>query len=225
MDQQLTCELNLALIPETELANRHIEFSEQMAQRYRPVIELNGVEARVAFTPHITLYQVPVPVEDLPALHGALADIAATTPALSLTATEFGANADEGSFEVRYEAPSRLMELQAATIDAVNPLRGELMLERDPAGHPMSERIEEAGTAGDNIRRTGFDAVGDPKEGGLFRPHVTLNWFEPGTAVEQNGADWPSPSEFDGSFAAVGIFVLGPCGTCVQRLAAVELAR
>jgi len=37
MDQQLTSELNLALIPQTELASRHITFSRQMAGRYRPV--------------------------------------------------------------------------------------------------------------------------------------------------------------------------------------------
>lgn len=37
------------LIPETELASRHIAFSRHMASRYRPVIQLNGVTPRVAF--------------------------------------------------------------------------------------------------------------------------------------------------------------------------------
>jgi 2'-5' RNA ligase len=224
MDQQLTCELNLALIPEKELANRCISFSKQMAGQYRPVIQLSGVTPRVAFAPHITLYQVPIPVQDLPEMQAALLEIAANTETFSLEATEFGANADEGSFEVRYDAPSRLMELQDDTIAAVNPLRGSLLLERDPAGRPLSERIDESGTAGDNIRRTGFDAAGDPAEGGLFHPHVTLNWFEPGTSVEMNGADWPPLSQFNGSFVALGIFVLGPCGTCAQRLRALTLA-
>ena len=224
MDQQLTCELNLALIPETRLANRHISFSQQIAGRYRPVIQLNGVTPRVTFAPHVTLYQVPVPVQDLTEMHAALLEIAAQTRRFSLKATEFRANADEGSFEVRYEAPSRLMELQDDTIGVVNPLRGGLLLERDPAGRPLSDRIDESGTAGDNIRRTGFDAVGDPAQGGLFHPHVTLNWFEPGTFVELNGADWPSPSRFDGSFMAFGVFLLGPYGTCAQRLTVLDLA-
>jgi hypothetical protein len=39
-----------------------------------------------------------------------------------------------------------------------------------------------------------------------------------------NDRDWPSLSQFDGAFATLGIFVLGPYGTCVQRLAALELA-
>jgi hypothetical protein len=103
-------------------------------------------------------------------------------------------------------------------------LRGNLLLERDPAGRPLSERIDEPGQAGDNVRRTGFDAVGDPAQGGLFQPHVTLNWFELGTSVELNATDWPSLSYFDGRFVALGIFLLGPYGTCAQRLAALHFA-
>lgn len=58
MTEELICELNLALIPEESLANRHIALSRQMATRYPPLIELNGVRPRLAFTPHLTLYQV-----------------------------------------------------------------------------------------------------------------------------------------------------------------------
>jgi len=224
MDQQLICELNLALIPQTELASRHITFSRQMAGRYRPVIQLSGVTPRVAFTPHVTIYQVPVQVRDLPGLRAALLDLAAKAPQFWLTATEYRSNQDEGSFEIRCGAADRLMELQADTIAVVNPLRGDLLLERDPAGRLLSERIDESGLAGDNIRRTGFDAVGDPAHGGLFYPHVTLNWFEPGTSVELNATDWPPLSHFDGRFVALGIFLLGPYGTCAQRLATLDLA-
>jgi hypothetical protein len=224
VDQQLICELNLALIPETELASRHITFSRHLAGQYRPVIQLNGVTPKVAFTPHVTLYQVPVQARDLPGLHAALLDVAAKGPRLSLSATGYRANQDEGSFEIRYRAAARLMQLQDDTIAVVNPLRGDLLLERDPAGRSLSERIDEPGLAGDNIRRTGFDAVGDPAYGGLFYPHVTTNWFEPGTSVDLTDADWLSLSHFDGRFVALGIFVLGPYGTCAQRLAALPLA-
>ena len=121
MDQQLICELNLALIPETELASRHIAFSRQMADRYRSVIQLNGVTPRVAFTPHVTLYQVPVQARDLPGLRAALLDVAAKAPRLSLSATEYRSNQDEGSFEVRYAPAARLMQLQDDTIAAQVP--------------------------------------------------------------------------------------------------------
>lgn len=224
MDQQLICELNLALIPETELASRHIALSRQMAGRYRSLIQLNGVTPRVAFTPHVTLYQVPVQTRDLPELCAALLDAAARAPTLSLSATEYRSNENEGSFEIRYAPAAQLMQLQDDTIAVVNPLRGDLLLDRDPAGRPLSERIGEPGLAGDNIRQTGFDAVGDPAQGGLFYPHVTINWFELGTSVELNATGWPSLSHFDGRFVALGIFLLGPYGTCAQRLAALQFA-
>jgi len=224
MNQQLICELNLALIPQAELASRHITFSRHMAARYRSLIQLNGVTPRVAFTPHVTLYQVPVQARDLPGLHAALRDVAAKAPQPWLSATEYRSNQDEGSFEVRYAPEAGLMELQGDTIAVLNPVRGDLLLERDPAGRPLSDRIGEPGQAGDNIRRTGFDAVGDPAQGGLFYPHVTLNWFELGTSVELNATDWPSLSHFDGRFVALGIFLLGPYGTCAQRLAALPFA-
>jgi hypothetical protein len=224
MNQQLICELNLALIPQTELASLHIAFSRQMASRYRSLIQLNGVTPKVAFTPHVTLYQVPVQAGDLPELHAALLGVAAKAPRLWLSATEYRSNQDEGSFEVRYAPAAPLMDLQGDTIAVVNPLRGDLLLERDPAGRPLSERIDEPGLAGDNIRQTGFDAVGDPAHGGLFYPHVTLNWFEPGTSVELNATNWPPLAHFDGHFTTLGIFLLGPYGTCAQRLAALPLA-
>jgi hypothetical protein len=225
MDEQLVCELNLAVIPETRLARRLVSLSKTMGDRYESLIRLNGVTPRVAFAPHVTVYQVAILVRDLPGIRDALQDVVGKAPRLSLGATEYGANANDGSFEVRYAASQTLVELQDATISVVNPPRGSLLLERDPAGHPLSERIKEAGRAGDNIRGTGFDAVGDPAQGGLFQPHVTINWFQPGATLDLHASDLPSPSRFDGDFIALGIFLLGPYGTCAQRLAALPLAK
>jgi hypothetical protein len=223
MTQALMLELNLALIPEQRLANQHIALSEQLAGRYPAVIRLNGVTPRLAFTPHLTLYQVPIKVQDMAALYAALAQLTANASALPLTATEFAANEREGSFEVRYDAASELMALQDDLLAAVNPLRGNLLLQRDPAGHKLTDLITEPGTAGDNLRRTGFDAVGDPTQGGLFHPHVTINWFELGTSVALDAPDWPPISDFNGRFVALGIHLLGPYGTCAQRVAALQI--
>ena len=136
MDQQLICELNRALIPETQLASRHITFSRHPAGRYRSLIQLNVVTPRVAFTPHVTLHQVPVQARDLPGLHAALLDLAAKASQLWLSAAKYRSNQNEASFEVRYAPAARLIELQHDTSAVVNSLRGNLLLERDPAGRP-----------------------------------------------------------------------------------------
>ena len=118
----------------------------------------------------------------MPSLCAALAAVTAKASAPSRDATEFASNDDEGSFEVRYEPTGDLMELQGEVIAAANPLRGNLLLERDPAGHELTNLIQEPGTKGDNSRAIGFDAVGDPAHGGLFQPHVTIpgsSWGRP----------------------------------------------
>jgi hypothetical protein len=76
------------------------------------------------FTPHLTIYQVPVKLEDMDELHRGLAATAAKASASPLAATEYGDNASEASFEIRYEPASWLMQLQDEVLAVVNPLRG-----------------------------------------------------------------------------------------------------
>jgi hypothetical protein len=223
MNQELICELQLALIPEKSLADRHVALSKQMATQYPALITLTGVTARLAFTPHLTIYQFALKVKDLDRMCGALAKVALSAP-FALAAMEYRANANEGSFEVRYEGVSRLMQFQSEVLAVANPLRDNLLVELNPAGRRFSELIQQSGAIGDNIRRTGFDAVGDPAQGGTFGPHVTINWFRPGASVRMNVPDWPPISDFNGQFGALGLFVLGPYGTCIQRLASIDLA-
>jgi hypothetical protein len=223
MTQELISELQMALIPDNSLADRHVALSKQMASQYPAVITLTGTGPRLAFTPHLTIYQVAVKTKDLDRLFGALSELTSTVPFV-LAATEYRSNEDEGSFEVRYEAASRVMQFQDEVLEVVNPLRGDLLVERNGGGRLFSELILQSGTIGDNIRRTGFDAVGDPAKGGAFRPHVSINWFRLGTSVKMNAPDWPPILDFSGRFVALGIFLLGPYGTCVQRLAALDLS-
>jgi hypothetical protein len=223
MNQELISELNLALIPESILGERHIALSKQIASQYPAVITLNGITPRLALIPHLTIYQVAVRVKHLDRMRDALREVALRARVFALAATEYSANPNEGSFEVRYEAAPRLMQFQDEVLAVVNPLRGNLLLERDPSGRPPSELIKRSGVIGDNIRRTGFDAVGDPAMGGTFGPHVTINWLRPGTSLQMNASDWPQLSDLNGHFVALGIFVLGPYGTCAQRLDTLEL--
>jgi hypothetical protein len=222
--EPLVCELNLVVIPEQTLAERCIALSGELSRRHPARIALDGIEPRLAFAPHVTLYQVTIPVHGLDRVYAEFTDIARRTPPLSLGATEYAYHAEDATIELRYEATRPLMEMQDAVLEAVNPIRGTLLRERDPSGHLLSELITRSGIVGDNIRRTGFDAVGDPAEGGTFIPHISLNWFEPGTLLDTESDDLPPITNFDGTFVALGIYLLGPYGTCAQRLASVELA-
>jgi hypothetical protein len=223
MNAESVAELNLALAPDDALGQRHIALSKQMARQYPTVITLNGTAPRLAFAPHLTIYQVAVHAKDLDRMCEALSRTVTNVRTFALGATEYGSNLNEGSFEVRYEATPGLVRFQDEVVAIVNPLRGDLLREMDPAGRPLREFINASGVVADNIRRTGFDAVGDPAKGGTFGPHVTINWFRLGTPLKMNAADWPPLSDLSGRFVALGIFLLGPYGTCTQRLATLEL--
>ena len=94
-----------------------------------------------------------------------------------------------------------------------------MLLDKDPGGNTPADLLNATGILADNIRTTGYGEVGDPAQGGLFRPHATLNWFELGTNVETANVAAPEPSELDGAYTALGVYLLGPFGTCPQRIA------
>ena len=223
MSVELTCELNLVVVPEKSLAEKHIALSQELAKRHPARITLDGIDPRLAFAPHVTIYQVAVRLNDMNRISTDLAAIAGDTPVLSLAATEYAYHAQDATIELRYRATGPLLQLQDAVLEVVNPIRGSLLRERDPSGHPLSELITQSGTVGDNIRCTGFDAIGDPAKGGTFIPHVSLNWFAPGTSLDAESEELPLIGNFDGPAVALGIYLLGPYGTCTQRLAASEL--
>ena len=219
----LTIELNIALLPGPALACRLTAVSEEFAARHPAIVRLGDGASRLSLAPHVTLYQVPVPVADLRQLHEGLRKIAQANVNFTLACTGLAYNAGEASLEASTEAPDALMALQGSVIDLANPIRGDLLLDRDPAGNRVADLLHAGGILGDNIRRTGYAEAGDPRAGGLFRPHDTLNWFEPGTVID---AERESRSidiaALGGQYPALGLFALGPHGTCPQLLGRYE---
>lgn len=225
MENTLVLELNIALMPARPLADALAATSQAIAKKYPARVQLDATPARLVMAPHLTLYQAPLYVKDLERASGLLAQIAARTPALSLTAAEYVYNAGEASFEVDYETTDELVSAQAEVIAALNPLRGELLLRRDPSGGDMRRFLGRADRQGDDVRATGYWEVGDARTGGYFRPHATLNWLELGTELDMNDPLLPDVTVLSGDYPAMGLFALGPQGSCPQLLARYELAR
>jgi len=221
--QTIQYELNIALIPDNNLAGRHIAASQTMASKHPAYIQLNSVAPRLAFAPHLTLYQVSVAHDSLLEAMDGLQKAAQSFGVQTAKTTQYAYNAGEASFEVRYEVTGQLLAMQKSILDAVNPLRNGLLLEKDPGGNTVSELLDAEGVLGENIRATGFAEVGDPAQGGLFRPHVTLNWFKIGTEVDENDSALPALETLNGDYTHLGVYLLGPYGTCAQRLAAYPL--
>lgn len=216
----LRIELNIALLPGPGLARRLVAASAEFARRYPAIVRLGTGNSRLSLAPHLTLYQVPIPLDELPGLHEGLRKMAGAQHPVELACTGLAYNADEASLEARTEVPDALVALQERVIDLANPLRSGLLIERDPAGNRVADLLGAPGALGENIRRTGYAEVGAPGAGGLFRPHDTLNWFERGTRVDLPRAEVAGAvAALGGQYEALGMFTLGPHGTCPQLLA------
>jgi hypothetical protein len=198
----LRIDLNVALLPDPDLA-----------------VQLGDAGHRLSMAPHLTLYQVPVPMYGLSRLHDGLRAIARAGHGMELACTMLSYNSGEASLEARTDVPRELVRLQRDVLDLANPIRGGMLLDRDPAGNRLADLLADEGDLGANIRGTGYAEVGD-----LFRPHDTLNWFEPGTRVNAGAVEsLVNPAALSGAYTALGLFALGPYGTCPQLLARYEL--
>lgn len=215
----LWIELNIAVLPDGDLAGKLVQVSGDFAANYHAIVRLGDAGPRLTMAPHLTLYQVPVPLAGLTQLHTGLSDIARAGQARKLECERLVYNAGEASLEAQTGTPEDLAALQRAVIALAGPMRSGRMLERDPAGNRVEALAGETGPAARNIRDTGYAEVGE-----LFRPHYTLNWFVRGTSVpaEEIGS-CVDPTVLSGYYTAVGMFALGPYGTCPQLLARYEL--
>lgn len=221
---QIELELNIALIPEAGLGQRLAAASQVAAEHYPAVVQLSEAAGRrLAIAPHLTLLQVRLPLAAIATVHDRLAGLCKHYTQFITQATTYAYDVGECSLEVRYVVTQSLLSLQTEVIDQLNPLRGQLLLEYDPAGHDMRELLQLPGPQGDDVRRTGYWEVGDPGKNGFFRPHTTLNWFRPNTVVDLSAAWLPPVNEMNGTYDALGMYILGPYGTCPQLLAAYEL--
>ena len=216
--QALTLELNIALIPDESTAAHEIALSQEVARRHNAAIQLGDAARRLAMAPHLTIYMLCAPVAALPELDRRLAARASRTDPFDLACTEYGYHKEERSLERRYELTDELRELQDGIIADANPLRGGLLLERDPAGNLMEALAARDDLVGHHIRECGYWEKGE-----LLRPHDTLNWLATGATFELATEPLPSLAGQRGRFAAVGCFALGPRGTTPQLIARYEL--
>jgi hypothetical protein len=214
----LRIDLNIALLPDPDLARQLVAASHKFADHYPAIVRLGDADHRLSMAPHLTLYQVPVPVPGLPALHDGLRALARAGRALELACTALAYNEGEASLEARTDSPGELVRLQCAVLDLANPIRGGLLMDRDPAGNRLAGLLEHAGNLGVNINAAGYAEIGE-----LFRPHDTLNWFEPGTRIDEGALEsLVNLATLSGAYTALGLFALGPYGTCPQLLARYE---
>jgi len=197
---QTSLPCNIVILPSTEIAEKAITVSQQLAQHYSTFFTLKEGE----YYPHATLYMTQFKVADLGRAQTLLAELAARTAPFALQSDRYELNF--GYFDANYERPAELEALQMAVINAINPIR-DGMREKD-----KQHLLEASGVERENLQKYGYRGVGE-----LFRPHVTLTRLTDDQPVDTSVL--PAPHEFSGQFMRLGLFEMGDNGTCVRKIA------
>jgi len=201
MVQSTPCDI--VLLPPDELAKKTIALSKQLAEQYKALFQL---DQKGPF-PHASLYMVQLKVADLEKAQEILARIAASTPQLSLLATDYYQS--QGYIDAEYVRTDLLGRLQMAIVESINPIR-DGMRERDKA-----RMLEATGKVRENLEMYGYRGIGE-----LFRPHMTIARFAERTPIDISKL--PEPTGFNGTFTKLGLFEMGNNGTCIREIATFE---
>jgi hypothetical protein len=194
---------NVVLLPNSALADRAIQTSNQLADR--------GVVFTLAegtFYPHVSVYMLQLRTADLAEAGKRLREIAKATTSLSLEAKKYWQARQ--FLDAEYEKSKALSELQAQVVGALNPIRDGMITEE------VARMQEASGLRLENYKRYGWNAVGE-----LYRPHLTLTCFKQDEDISALGL--PDISKFSDTFSKIGLYEMGSNGTCIRQVAEYKL--
>jgi hypothetical protein len=203
---------DVVLLPAAAQYQKSIDISRQLAS-YGTEFTL---DAHGPF-PHMSLYMANFTLENLAKAELALAEIAAKTSAMTLEAVRYAHDLEQGMFEIGYEMPDELVNLQNDIVVALNPLRTGLQ-EKDPVGHVIADWLLQAPAAArQNLEQFGYDEIGE-----LFRPHITFTRFRQRDLEIDTTNLLPLPM-LSADFPTLALYETGDHGTCTRKTAAFSL--
>lgn len=196
---------DVVLIPPKEVGSQAVKASRTLSKLGGSFVLEDG-----AFYPHLSLYILRLKFDSMERASALLRNVADNTRTLQLSAT--GHTSSHKYLVVNYKKTPELAMLQSKLVEGLNPLRD---------GMPESER-ENMRHATDPAALKNFEQYGYKYIGEFFAPHVTLIRFTEDHPLEE--LVLPNLSLFDGRFASIGLFKLGPHSTCTSKLAEFPLA-
>lgn len=215
---ELKLELCVGLTPDMSGCQDCMRASKQAKfaySKHNGFVQIGNIENRLSIAPHLTLYQFPILIDKIHQATQSLAEVARSFEAFTLVPIRYNFNKHEGSLEILYENTPKLAELQEKVLEALNPLRGGLLIEKDPGGNVLTSIVD----SNEHVFKFGFGESLDK-----FKPHVTLNWFDEDVdGFDENSMSVLLPALGEVKFPKLAIYIMGPNGTCVQNLFSADL--
>lgn len=202
MDKKELLSLNIVFMPPKEVFDFSISQFNEIAKNNAVSFKLDGVNN----FPHITIYQLNIPSENLEKLYKALEDITGGTLLEDLEFTEYEMH--EGYIGVSFLPSESIRRTQRQVIEVVNKLReGRNVVEPDSAAAShFSDKQREV------IKEFGFDNLLE-----FYNPHITITRMADVQKAEEiiKTLKWPF-KEFKAS--SIGVYERGEYGTCNKLL-------
>ncbi len=165
------------------------------------------------FYAHASVYMFEMSLDNQDACITALQQLAKQNDVQQLEQDGYfyqNAGHGKGYVDVAFARNSDVDLLQEQVVGVFNSLRAG-MRESDKA-----KMVDAEGLKLENLQKYGYPSVGE-----LFRPHITLTKFP--VEIEPNLTVLPSPEIFTGAFSRIGLFEMGPNGTCIRKIAEFNL--
>ena len=185
-------------------------------QPVKTLVQIDDGREKLGVAPHLTLYQLAIPVDNVNSACDSLRRIAARHNPVNTTTSTLDLNHREKdsvpiAVEIMYEKLSQqsstanLLGLQSSVVTTLNPLRNGHLIERDPTRRLVSDMFL------DNVNVIEFGWSEGIEH---FNPHLTLGWVGPDSHIAEPKFKGGSTHTFD----TLTLFALGSHGTCVQKL-------
>ncbi|MBI4133568.1 2'-5' RNA ligase family protein [Candidatus Uhrbacteria bacterium] len=186
---------NIALYPPADISRRAIAVSRTLKER-GGLFALDGERC----VPHITLYFAEIPLQSVPQVKQVLSRCAKHTEPFRLSSLAYHQD-ESGYVHVACKKSPAIQKLQQEIIEAINPLRQELLLPKDMARMHELPKAQQR-----NLQRYGFRSVGKQ-----FSPHLTFTKL---ARYTKNALQGIGEEDFSFDVTRIGLFVLGEHGTC-----------
>jgi 2'-5' RNA ligase len=197
---------DIVIFPPPEIRDQAIDLS-KFASKWGTYFELsdNGP------FPHISMYQAEFPLSNLNDIKSKLASFASSANRFSLSPIDgIYKQEDQTYLEVQYEASEVLVKFQTEIMELLNRFRNGLL--RDSDKNRFADLSEEQKS---NLKEWGYRLNGES-----FRPHMTISRLNSPDQVELNEF---TEMNFNFTASQIGLFKLGPHGTCVEEVALFDL--
>lgn len=204
--QTIPCDI--VLLPSHEQAELAVQASRTLAPQ-GSLFTLNNQD----FYAHASLYMFEMNVASQGDCIAALEQLSQRTSVQQLQQDGYfyqDTGHGKGYVDVAYNRNDTVDGLQMQVIELFNTLR---------AGMREKDKIKMTDATGlklENLQKYGYPAIGE-----LFRPHITLTKFP--VEIEPDLTVLPPATIFNGSFTRLGLFEMGPNGTCIRKIAEFDL--